>query len=120
LSKPGHNRRIETLKSPMRAADGREGWVPIRRDDGRLGRVPSTIVRSHADVVAREGDDRRVRTVELTANGRQLAAAALPAWRKAQSAAAADLTPDVLASLHSATRILATSASALASERKRT
>lgn len=69
----------------------RSGPMPISRMAKYLGVERTTLTRNLRPLekkhwVAITGDaDGRVRTVEITAKGRAVARAALPAWRKAQA-----------------------------------
>jgi DNA-binding MarR family transcriptional regulator len=59
-------------------------------------------------ITVRHGDDRRVRTITITAKGHRAAVAALPHWRRAQRAVARHLTGSVFASLDAVIQSLPT------------
>lgn len=73
------------------------GPMPMQRLATQLGVERTTLTRNLGPLQARglveamDSDDRRVRMVTITAKGRAAIRAALPAWRKAQSAARAKL-----------------------------
>ena len=79
---------------------------------GRLGMERTTLTRNLRPLVRQglitlgNGDDRRVRTLTLTAKGRRAAVTALPHWRKAQRVAASDINQAALASLQMLARVL--------------
>lgn len=86
------------------------GPLPLSRVADRLGMQRTTLTRNlhplltKGLVAVRHGDDRRVRTILITAKGRRAAVAALPQWRRAQRAVAGHLTVGVLESLDAAAR----------------
>jgi DNA-binding MarR family transcriptional regulator len=88
------------------------GPLSMRRVADRLGMERTTLTRNLRRlltkklVAIRHGDDRRVRTIAITAKGRRAAVAALPHWRKAQRDLGGHLTAGVLASLDVAARAL--------------
>jgi DNA-binding MarR family transcriptional regulator len=71
--------------------------MPINRLASRLGLDRTTLTRNLQPIEANgwvsvaEDDDRRVRTVAITARGRTAVRGALPAWRQAQATAGAKL-----------------------------
>jgi len=73
------------------------GPLPLTALAERLGTERTTVTRnlrlllSRGFVTERDSDDRRVRTLAVTARGTAAARAALPRWRKAQSALAQHL-----------------------------
>ena len=85
------------------------GPMPINRLASRLGLDRTTLTRNLQPIEANgwvsvtEDDDRRVRTVAITARGRTAVRGALPAWREAQATAGAKLAAlevrDLLASV---------------------
>ena len=93
------------------------GPLPVSRAAGRLGMERTTLTRNLRPLVRQglvtfgDGDDRRVRTLTLTAKGRRAAVAALPHWRQAQRVAASDVNQAALASLQTLARILPASRS---------
>jgi len=88
------------------------GPQPLSRVADRLAMERTTLTRNlqplltQGLVTVRHSDDRRVRTISLTARGRRAAVAALPHWRRAQGALTGHLTEGVLASLEAAARVL--------------
>jgi DNA-binding MarR family transcriptional regulator len=93
------------------------GPQPLSRVADRLGMERTTLTRNLRPLVmgglvaVRDGDDRRVRTLMLTAKGRRTAVAALPAWRQAQRMAARGMDTGILASLDATARMLSPNAS---------
>jgi DNA-binding MarR family transcriptional regulator len=69
------------------------GPMPINRLASQMGLERTTLSRNLRPLVAKrwitlsEEADRRVHNVEITAKGRAVARAALPAWRQAQASA---------------------------------
>ncbi|HEX7780118.1 MAG TPA: MarR family winged helix-turn-helix transcriptional regulator [Vicinamibacterales bacterium] len=93
------------------------GPLPVSRAAGRLGMERTTLTRNLRPLVKQglvtlgDGDDRRIRTLTLTARGRRAAVAALPHWRHAQRVAAREVDQVALASLQALARVLPTSRS---------
>jgi DNA-binding MarR family transcriptional regulator len=73
------------------------GPLPMNRLARHLGMDRTTLTRNLAPLAAKgwlvveEDEDRRVRSVSITANGTATARSALPLWRKAQASAGARL-----------------------------
>jgi DNA-binding MarR family transcriptional regulator len=73
------------------------GPLPMNRLARQLGMDRTTLTRNLAPLavkgwlVVEEDEDRRVRSVSITANGTATARSALPLWRKAQASAGARL-----------------------------
>lgn len=73
------------------------GPLPMARLAERLGLERTTLTRNLAPlerqgwVTVGENDDRRVRLIGITPQGRAVARAALPLWRKAQASAPAKI-----------------------------
>lgn len=69
------------------------GPMPMHRLASHLGLERTTLTRNLRPLEARrwvtvgQDEDRRVRSIRITAKGRAVARSALPAWRKAQSSA---------------------------------
>lgn len=88
------------------------GPTPLKQVADRLAMERTTLTRNLRPLMANglvtvePGDDRRVRRIAVTAKGQRAAAAALPLWRSAQRAVATELSSTVLASLHTAARVL--------------
>jgi DNA-binding MarR family transcriptional regulator len=88
------------------------GPLPLSRVADRLGMERTTLTRNLKPLIdarligVERGDDRRVRTIFITAKGHRAAAAALPHWRRAQHAVASTLTADVFDSLAHVTQVL--------------
>lgn len=86
------------------------GALPLGRVADHLGMERTTLTRNLHPllkkklVAVHDGDDRRTRTIAITAKGRRAAVAALPRWRRAQRDLAGHLTPGVLESLDAAAR----------------
>ena len=93
------------------------GPLPVSRAAGRLGMERTTLTRNLRPLVRQglvtlgDGDDRRIRTLTLTAKGRRAAVAALLHWREAQRVAASDVSQAALASLQTLARVLPASRS---------
>lgn len=91
------------------------GPLPLSRVADRLGMERTTLTRNLRPLLAQglvmigHSDDRRVRTITITAKGHHAAVAALPHWRRAQRAVARHLTANVFASLDAVTQSLPTS-----------
>jgi DNA-binding MarR family transcriptional regulator len=88
------------------------GPLALSRVAERLGMERTTLTRNlkpllDAGLIAVErGDDRRVRTISITAKGHRAAVAALPDWRRAQRDVASQLTTGVFESLANVTQRL--------------
>lgn len=93
------------------------GPLPVSRAAGRLGMERTTLTRNLRPLVRQglvtlgDGDDRRIRTLTLTAKGRRAVVAALPHWRQAQQVAARYVNQAAIASLHTLARVLPASRS---------
>ena len=81
------------------------GPMPLSRVADRLGMERTTLTRNLKPLLAGglvsvgPGDDRRVRTIAITAKGQRAAVAALPRWRSAQRSVAGRLPAKVFGSL---------------------
>ncbi len=90
------------------------GPLPLSRVADRLGMERTTLTRNLKPLLASglvsvgPGDDRRVRTIAITAKGQRAAVAALPRWRSAQRSVAGRLPANVFASFDAVIQGLAT------------
>jgi DNA-binding MarR family transcriptional regulator len=81
------------------------GPLPLSRVADRLGMERTTLTRNLKPLIdagligIEHGDDRRVRTIFITAKGHRAAVAALPDWRRAQRDVASQFPAGVLDSL---------------------
>ena len=88
------------------------GPLPLSRVADRLGMERTTLSRNLTPLIdagligVEHGDDRRVRTIFITAKGHRAAVAALPDWRRAQRDVASQLTTGVFDSLANVTQRL--------------
>jgi DNA-binding MarR family transcriptional regulator len=88
------------------------GPLPLSRVADRLGMERTTLTRNLKPLIdagligVEHGDDRRVRTIFITAKGHRAAVAALPDWRKAQRDVASQISPAVFDSLANVTQRL--------------